>query len=54
MTCKCGNKMKYLVGNSGLRAYWCDCGRAVLTDDGKPHGEWFEPKNLQQEKGESA
>ena len=53
--CKCGNPMKYLVGNSGLQAHHCiKCGRAALTD-GAPHDEvgeevnaqWFEPEYLQ-------
>lgn len=43
MKCKCGKKMKYLVGNGGLEAHWCSCGRALLTDDGEAF-LWFEPE----------
>ena len=43
MTCKCGKLMIYLVGNSGVKAWWCECGRAAMTNDGEPF-KWHEPK----------
>lgn len=43
VTCKCGNEMEYLVGNRGLEAYWCKCGRAALTSDGNVQ-KWYEPQ----------
>jgi hypothetical protein len=49
MICKCGMTMLYLVGNSGVKAWWCHCGRAALSDNGSVlHDEgkvykWYEP-----------
>jgi len=43
---KCGVAMAYLVGNSGLEAYWCaKCGRALLADNGgEEYWRWLKPQ----------
>jgi len=43
LTCKCGEQMEHLVGNSGLQAYWCLCGRAAIKADDKVQ-KWLEPE----------
>ena len=45
--CKCNHEMRYLLGNSGLRAYWCPaCGRVGMADNGVIY-EWLESELAQ-------